>query len=129
MLYTSLIDRTIFVLGRAIKVAAPAGALTWVFANVYLGDESIISHVVGLLDPFAKVIGLDGFILMAFILGLPANEIVLPVLLMAYLETGTMVDYDSLASLSTILIDNGWTWLTALNTMLFTLLHWPCATP
>ncbi len=128
VLYTSLIDRTIFVLGRAIKVAAPVGALTWVFANVYLGDQSIISHVAGFLDPFAKVIGLDGFILMAFILGLPANEIVLPVLLMAYLETGTMVDYDSLASLSTILIDNGWTWLTALNTMLFTLLHWPCAT-
>ncbi len=128
VLYTSLIDRTIFVLGRAITVAAPAGALTWILANVYIGDLSIIGYIAGFLNPFAVLIGLDGFILMAFILGLPANEIVLPVLLMSYLETGAMVEFESISSLRTILVDNGWTLLTVLNTMLFSLLHWPCAT-
>ena len=128
VLYTSLIDRTIFVLGRAVTVAAPAGLITWIFANIYIGDLSIIGHVANFLNPFAKLMGLDGFILMAFILGLPANEIVLPVLLMSYLETGVMVEFENLASLRTVLVDNGWTMLTLLNTMLFVLLHWPCAT-
>lgn len=128
VLYTSLIDRTIFVLGRAVLVAAPAGILTWVFANVYIGQTSVITHVAGFLDPFARIIGLDGFILMAFILGLPANEIVLPILLMAYLSTGEMIEIQNLNALRDILLDNGWTYLTALNTMLFSLLHWPCAT-
>jgi len=128
VIYTSIIDRTMFVLWRAIIIAAPAGAVTWVLANIYIGDLSIIGHIVSFLDPFAKLIGLDGYILMAFILGLPANEIVLPVLLMAYLSTGSMIEYDSLESLKTILIDNGWTYLTALNMMLFSLLHWPCGT-
>lgn len=128
VLYTSLIDRTIFVLGRAIVVAAPAGIITWIFANVYIGQSSVIAHVAGFLEPFARVIGLDGFILMAFILGLPANEIVLPILLMAYLSTGEMIEIQNLNSLRDILVDNGWTLLTALNTMLFSLLHWPCAT-
>lgn len=128
VLYSSIIDRTIFVLGRAIKTAAPAGVITWIFANVYIGDLSIIGHVAGFLDPFAQMIGLDGFILMAFILGLPANEIVLPVLIMSYLETGVMIEFESLSTLKTLLIDNGWTMLTVLNTMLFSLLHWPCAT-
>ena len=127
-MYTSLIDRTIFVLGRAIVVAAPAGIITWIFANVYIGQSSVIAHVAGFLEPFARVIGLDGFILMAFILGLPANEIVLPILLMAYLSTGEMIEIQNLNSLRDILVDNGWTLLTALNTMLFSLLHWPCAT-
>jgi len=128
VLYTSIIDRTIFVLGRAVVVAAPAGAITWILGNVYIGDLSIIGHVAGFLDPIARVIGLDGFILMAFILGLPANEIVLPVLLMSYLSTGSMIEFDSLDALGKVLIDNGWTYLTALNVMLFSLLHWPCAT-
>lgn len=128
LLYTSLIDRTIFVLLRAIIVAAPAGAITWILGNIYIGDLSIISHIAAFFDPFAQVIGLDGFIIMAFILGLPANEIVLPILLMAYLSTGSMIEYDSLEALKTILTDHGWTRLTALNTMLFCLLHWPCAT-
>lgn len=128
LLYTSLIDRTIFVLWRAVVVAIPAGAITWILGNIYIGDMSIISHIAAFFDPFARVIGLDGFIIMAFILGLPANEIVLPILLMAYLSTGTMIEYDSLEALKSILTDHGWTRLTALNTMLFSLLHWPCAT-
>jgi ferrous iron transport protein B len=128
VLYTSIIDRTMFVLWRAIIVAAPAGILTWILANIYIGDLSIVGHVAAFLNPFAKLIGLDGFILMAFILGLPANEIVLPILLMAYLSTGAMIEFDGIESLRKILLDNGWTYLTALNTMLFSLLHWPCGT-
>lgn len=128
VLYTSLIDRTLFVLWRAIVVAAPAGAITWILGNIYIGDLSLIGHVATFLDPAARLIGLDGYILMAFILGLPANEIVLPILLMSYLSTGAMVEFTSIDSLRTILLDNGWTYLTALNTMLFSLLHWPCAT-
>ncbi|MGL5714286.1 MAG: ferrous iron transporter B, partial [Paraclostridium sp.] len=128
VLYSSIIDRTMFVLWRAIIVAAPAGIITWIFANVYIGDVSILSYVAGVLDPFAKTIGLDGFILMAFILGLPANEIVIPVLLMSYLSTGSMIELDNFAELGKVLRDNGWTYLTALNVMLFSLMHWPCAT-
>ncbi|NMB95107.1 MAG: ferrous iron transport protein B [Clostridiaceae bacterium] len=128
ILYTSIIDRTIFVLWRAVLVAAPAGAITWLFANIYIGDLSIINHLAAFFDPFAKAIGLDGFILMAFILGLPANEIVLPILLMSYLSTGSMIEFDNIESLRKVLLDNGWTYLTALNTMLFSLLHWPCGT-
>lgn len=128
LLYTSLIDRTIFVLKRAIIVAAPAGLITWLFANIYIGDLSVLSHTALFLDPFAKLLGLDGYILMAFLLGIPANEIVLPILLMSYLSTGSMVDFSSLASLKAILMEHNWTYLTALNVMLFSLLHWPCAT-
>lgn len=128
VLYTSLIDRTIFVLSRAVLVAAPVGVLTWIFSNITVGDLSIIGHVAAFLDPLAKMIGLDGYILMAFILGLPANEIVLPILLMSYLSTGTLVSFDSIDSLREVLINNNWTYLTALNFMLFSLLHWPCAT-
>ena len=128
VLYRSIIDRTIFVLWRAIIIAAPAGVITWIFGNIYIRDLSIIGHVAGFLNPAARLIGLDGFILMAFILGLPANEIVLPILLMSYLSTGSMIEFESIDSLRRILLDNGWTYLTALNTMLFCLLHWPCAT-
>ncbi|MBC2581805.1 ferrous iron transport protein B [Clostridium sp. DJ247] len=128
VLYTSIIDRTIFVLWRAVIIAAPAGAITWILGNVYIGDLSIIGHAAAFLNPFAKIIGLDGFILMAFILGLPANEIVLPILLMCYLSTGSMIEFESIESLRKILLDHGWTYLTALNVMLFSLLHWPCAT-
>ena len=126
--YTSIIDRTMFVLFRAIIVAIPAGVITWIFGNIYIGDLSVIGHAAAFLDPFANLIGIDGFILMAFILGLPANEIVLPILLMSYLSTGSMIEFESIESLRTILLDNGWTYLTALNVMLFTLFHWPCAT-
>ncbi|NLK28001.1 MAG: ferrous iron transport protein B [Clostridiales bacterium] len=128
VLYTSIIDRTIFVLWRAVIIAAPAGAITWILGNITIGDLSILSHVARFLDPLAKLIGLDGFILMAFLLGLPANEIVLPILLMSYLSTGAMVEFDSIQSLRRVLLENHWTYLTALNVMLFSLLHWPCAT-
>lgn len=128
VLYTSLIDRTIFVLWRAVIVAIPAGIITWILGNIYVGDLSLISHGAAFFNPAARLIGLDGYILMAFILGLPANEIVLPILLMSYLSTGSMIDFDSIDALRHILVENGWTYLTALNTMLFCLLHWPCAT-
>ena len=128
ILYSSIIDRTMFVLSRAMVVAGPAGALTWLLANVYIGDLSILIHVSNFLNPIAQIIGLDGFILMAFIIGIPANEIVLPVLLMAYLSTGTLTDFPSVEFLRDVLLNNGWTYLTALNVMLFSLLHWPCST-
>ncbi len=128
VIYRSMLDRTLFVLRRAVIIAAPAGAITWVLANVYIGEMSILLHMVAFLDPLARAIGLDGFILLAFILGMPANEIVIPVLLMSYLATGQLTDFTSLAELKTVLVANGWTWLTAINTMLFTLLHWPCGT-
>ncbi len=128
ILYNSLIDRTMFVLSRAVIVAIPAGALTWIFANIYIGDLSILSHVASFLEPLGHAIGLDGFIVLAFILGFPANEIVLPIILMSYLSTGAMVEFQSLDALRNVLVSNGWNMLTALNTMLFSLLHWPCST-
>lgn len=128
ILIRSLLDRTIFVLTRAIVVAAPAGAITWILANIYIGDLSIIAHLAGWLDPFGRLLGLDGIILMAFILGLPANEIVLPIMIMSYVSAGAMLELDSLNALRTLLVNNGWTWLTALSMMLFSLLHYPCGT-
>lgn len=128
VIYRSLIDRTLFVLKRAIIMAAPAGAITWILGNVYIGDMSIIGHLASWLQPLGYAIGLDGFILLAFILGLPANEIVVPILLMCYLSSGYMLEFESLEELHSILVANGWTWLTAVNTMLFCLLHWPCTT-
>jgi len=128
VIYRSMIDRTLFVLKRAILVAAPAGAVIWILANVYIGELSILSTVAHALNPLGHLIGLDGFILMAFLLGLPANEIVLPILIMSYLSTGTLTDFTSLEELRNVLVSNGWTWLTAINVMLFSLLHWPCAT-
>lgn len=128
VIYRSIIDRTLFVLRRAIIVAAPAGAVIWILANVYVGEQNILSTVANTLNPLGQLMGLDGFILMAFILGLPANEIVLPILIMSYLATGTLQDFASLGELRNILVLNGWTWLTAVSVMLLTLLHWPCGT-
>lgn len=128
VVYRSLIDRTIFVLKRAVLVAAPAGAVTWIVGNIHVGNLSILGHLANWLQPVANIIGLDGFILLAFILGLPANEIVFPILLMSYMSSGYMIELDSLAELQNLLSSNGWTPLTAVNTMLFSLLHWPCAT-
>lgn len=128
IIYTSLIDRTIFVLSRAAVVAAPAGAIIWLLANIYVGELSILIHMANFFEPLGRAIGLDGFILIAFIAGFPANEIVIPVLLMAYMSTGTLTDFESIDSLRQILISNGWTQLTAINVMLFSLLHWPCST-
>ena len=124
----SICDRTLFVLGRAVAVAAPAGLLIWVLANVNIGGLTILAHCTRFLDPFAHLIGLDGVILMAFILGFPANEIVFPIILMAYMATGNLTDLPSLMALKGILVQNGWTWLTALCTVLFSLMHWPCST-
>lgn len=124
----SMSDRTLFVLGRAVVVAAPAGFIIWLFGNVDINGISLLAHCTRFLNPFADIFGLDGVILMAFILGIPANEIVLPIVIMAYTAVGSPVEYESLASLKTLLTDNGWTWLTAACTMLFSLMHWPCAT-
>ncbi|WP_018247988.1 nucleoside recognition domain-containing protein [Orenia marismortui] len=128
VLVRSFIDRTLFVLWRAIIVAAPAGGIVWLLANNTVGGISIIDYLANLLNPFAVLIGLDGFILLAFILGLPANEIVLPILVMSYLSLGSMIEPDSAEALKGILVNNGWTWVTALCTMLFSLLHFPCGT-
>lgn len=122
------IDKTLLVLKRAVVVAAPAAVLTWILANINIGDTSILNHFVQFLDPFGQLLGLDGYILAAFIIGLPANEIVIPVLLMAYLSTGSLTEVDEMSQLKSILLEHGWTWLTALNMMLFSLLHYPCGT-
>ncbi len=124
----SVLDRTLFVLGRAAAVAAPAGLLIWLCANVQVGGDSILNWCTGFLDPFARLLGLDGVILMAFLLGFPANEIVLPIVIMAYLSTGSILEYDSLDALRQLLVDNGWTGLTAVCATLFSLAHWPCST-
>lgn len=124
----SIFDRTLFVLGRAVAVAAPAGLVIWIMANITVGNVSILTHCAQFLDPFANLLGLDGYIMMAFILGLPANEIVIPILIMSYMSKGSMLELDSLNEMRQLFIDNGWTWLTAVCTMLFSLNHWPCGT-
>ena len=124
----SLFDRTLFVLARAIAVAAPVGVVIWLFANISFGGISILSHIATFLDPFAKFLGLDGYILAAFILGIPANEIVLPIILMCYMSTGSLVDLSDTFAIKEILVSNGWTILTGINVMIFTLLHFPCST-
>ncbi len=128
LLIRSVLDRTIFVLLRAIIVAAPAGALTWIFANLRIGDLTLLTYFARWFDGFGRLIGLDGYIIMAFILGLPANEIVLPILIMSYLSQGAMLELNSIGALRELLLNNGWTWLTVLNISLFSLLHFPCAT-
>ena len=124
----SIFDRTLFVLGRAAAVAAPAGLILWLMANVTVGDMSLLAHCSQFLDPFGRLLGLDGTILMAFILGFPANEIVIPIVIMAYMAKGSLTDMSNLNELHTLLTNNGWTWLTAVCTMLFSLMHWPCST-
>lgn len=124
----SLFDRTLFVLGRAISVAIPAGALIWLMANITVMDATLLQHISSFLDPFASLMGLDGVILLAFILGFPANEIVVPIMIMAYMANGSMVEMEDLHVLKTLFVDNGWTWVTALCTLLFSLVHFPCAT-
>lgn len=124
----SVFDRTLFVLGRAVLVAAPAGLLIWLMSNIFIGEYSVLSYCSNFLDPFAKSIGMDGIILMAFILGFPANEIVIPIIIMSYLCTGTLTNFESLEEFHLLLVDHGWTWLTAVCTMLFSLMHFPCGT-
>lgn len=124
----SIFDRTLFVLVRAVVVAVPAGALIWLLANLHINDISLLNHICSFLDPFGKMIGLDGVILISFILGFPANEIVIPIILMAYMSTGNLVEYESLESLRTILVNNGWTITTAICVLIFSLCHFPCST-
>lgn len=128
VLVRSVLDRTLFVLGRAAAVAAPAGLIIWVMANVTVEGATLLSLCAGFLDPFARLLGMDGVILLAFILGFPANEIVMPIVIMAYLSSGSLAEFESLSQLKELLTSHGWTWLTALCTMLFSLLHWPCST-
>jgi ferrous iron transport protein B len=127
--YTSLIDRTLFVLYRAMWTAAPAGAVIWLLANIYWGDRTLAAITASWLDPLGRAIGLDGVILLTYIIAIPANEIVVPTLVMAYMGAGMMTEMEGLADLKRLLVDQqGWTTLTAVNLMLFSLLHNPCAT-
>ncbi len=124
----SLRDRTMFVLLRAVCVAAPAGLLIWCIGNIQVGSDTLLTIFAGALDPFARYIGLDGMILLAFILGFPANEIVIPLVLMGYLSSGTLVEINQLSDLAVLLAQNGWTSVTAVCFILFSLFHWPCST-
>lgn len=124
----SVLDRTVFVLGRAAAVAAPAGLVIWLLANITVGDKAVLYYCTDFLDPVGRMMGMDGVILMAFILGFPANEIVLPIIVMTYLSQGTLTEFSDTAALKNLLVENGWTWVTALCTALFSLMHWPCST-
>ncbi len=124
----SIFDRTLFVLSRALVAAAPAGLLIWLLANISIDGASLLNIISGFLDPFGRLLGLDGVIILAFILGLPANEIVIPIILMSYCANTTLTDVGDLQILKTIFADNGWSVLTAINVMLFSLFHWPCST-
>lgn len=125
-LIRSVFDRTLFVLGRAVAVAAPAGLIIWLASNISIGDLTILQHISDFFDPFAKLMGLDGVILTAFIFGLPANEIVIPIMLMVYSSLGTLPEIS--ADIGCILAENGWTKTTAICFILFSLMHWPCST-
>ena len=124
----SFLDRTLFVLSRAVLVAVPAGAVIWLLANLHINGVSLLVMCGGFLDPLGRAMGMDGYILLAFLLGFPANEIVLPILIMCYTASGSMMDFESTSALAELLKANGWTWVTALCTITFSLMHFPCAT-
>ncbi len=124
----SVFDRTLFVLGRAVMTAAPAGLVIWLMANISISGETLLTLCSGFLDKPAAIMGLDGVILLAFILGFPANEIVIPIIIMAYTAQGTVTDMGNLHALRELLTANGWTWTTGVCTMVFSLMHWPCST-
>ena len=128
VLVRSLFDRTLFVLKRAICISAPAGLIIWIFSNVKINDLSLLRLFSDFLDPFGNFIGLDGVILMAFILGFPANEIVMPIMIMGYMSLGMITDMNDLSLLKNLLVDHGWTYVTAICVMLFSLFHFPCLT-
>ena len=128
VLVRSMLDRSLFVLGRAAAVAAPAGMLLWIMGNISVGDSTLLSYCGAFLEPIGRWLGLDGVILLAFILGLPANEIVLPIALMAYLCQGSLTQLGELSRVRDVLLANGWRWQTAVCMLLFTLFHWPCST-
>ena len=124
----SLLDRTVLVLARAVVIAAPAGGVIWLLANLTVADQTLLSYITGFMEPLGRFMGLDGVILTAFVLGWPANEIVMPVMLMAYLAQGSLVDFDQLTGVQSLLEAQGWTMTTAVCTLLFALFHWPCST-
>jgi len=124
----SVFDRTLFVLGRAVAIAAPAGLVIWIMANITAGEKSLLTYAANFLDPFARLLGLDGYILMAFILGFPANETVIPIIIMSYMSSGSMIELENLEDLRQLLVSHGWTWLTGVCVMLFSLMHFPCGT-
>ena len=128
VIFRSVTDRTLFVLGRAAAVAAPAGFLLWIMANTAPGNISLLARFSRFLDPLGRLMGMDGVILTAFILGLPANEIVLPIILMAYTAQGSLTNFENMGQLKEILLLHGWTWKTAVCVLLFSLMHWPCST-
>lgn len=128
ILIRSVVERTVFVLGRAILVAAPAGLIIWLMANIKINNVSILLHCSCFLEPFAKFIGLDGVILMAFLLGFPANEIVFPIIIMSYMSQGSILELESFVALKNLLIFNGWTYKTAICVMIFSIMHFPCGT-
>ncbi len=125
---SSLLDRAVFVLIRAASVAAPAGLIIWLFANITIKEANLLTIISEFLEPFGKLLGLDGVILLAFILGFPANEIVVPIIIMTYMSSNTLIDINDLNHLKTLFVDNGWTITTAINTIIFSLCHWPCST-
>ena len=127
ILVRSLLDRTVFVLGRAAAVAAPAGVIIWVLANVSVSGQTLLEMVTGFLDPFGRFIGMDGVILTAFILGLPANEIVTPIIVMTYLQQSSLSQIAP-AQMLELFTNNGWTWVTAVCVIVFSLMHFPCST-
>ncbi|MEG1559604.1 MAG: ferrous iron transport protein B [Clostridia bacterium] len=124
----SIFDRTLFVLGRAVIVAAPIGIVIWLMANITVDGGNLISIVAKFLDPVGKFIGLDGVILLAFILAFPANEIVIPIVIMSYIQSSTMLELGSIYEMKALFLSFGWTWKTAVCFILFSLLHFPCST-
>jgi len=128
IIYTSLIDRTIRVLYRAIVWAAPAGALIWILGNVRIGGETLMTHAAGILSPVGLLIGLDGIILLAYIIAIPANEIIIPTIIMGYMGTSMMTELGSTAELHALFVAQGFTVVTAICLMMFSVLHYPCAT-
>ncbi len=124
----SIVDRTLLVLGRAVMISAPMGLCIWIMANINFGGENLLTICSGLLQPFGELMGLDGAILLAFILGFPANEIVFPIVLMIYLSAGEPIEMENLFGVKEVLLQNGWTLVTACNMILFSLFHWPCGT-
>lgn len=127
ILVRSLLDRTVFVLGRALISAVPAGVLIWVLANVTVGDNTLLNYVTDFFDPFGRYIGMDGVIITAFLLGLPANEIVIPIIVMTYAQQGSLTEAAPSQMLE-LFTQNGWTWVTAVCVIIFALMHFPCAT-
>ena len=124
----SIFDRTLFVLARAVCVAAPAGLIIWLAGNLFIDGQSLLSHLSSFLDPFGRFMGMDGMIMVGFILGFPANEIVIPIILMGYLQTGCLVEMADPSALMGLFAAQGWTIKTAVCMAVFSLFHWPCST-